>query len=392
MVDRSGRVHRLLRSIGVLLRPPRQLRFTREGKWFVGMVLAIGVAAVNTGNNLLYLILATMLSLIITSGLLSEMSLRRVRMSLSWPSFAFAGQEFCIQVTLINGKQRLPSFSLSVSPVRSSAAGWQLGGGYAMKIPPGEKWVVWCRGKAERRGLYPFQGFCLTTRFPFGLFEKSMTVPSAGSIVIYPRLGKVQPGAFSLESPDLLWPNRASILLLRGEEDFHSLRECRLGDNPKWIHWRSSARKGKLMVKELERTPSKKAALLLDTFIPEGSGEAELERLERAIRFVASLAQQLIGKGYELFFAAYTPELQYFSVERGIGELHGLYRALALLEPSREKGPEDLWCEVSPFMMPGISVLQVYLGIARVAPPDANGDVMQRVDVSHPEFASLFIE
>lgn len=384
---------RLLRSIWIFLRPPRQLRFTREGKWFVGMALTIGVAAVNTGNNLLYLILATMLSLIITSGLLSEMSLRRVRMSLSWPSYAFAGQEFSIQVTLINGKQLLPSFSLSVTPARSSAPGWQLGEAYAMKLPPGGKWAVWCRGKAERRGLYPFQGFRLTTRFPFGLFEKSMTVPSAGSIVIYPRLGKVQLGALSLERLDPRWPNRDSILHpRRGEEDFHALREYRLGDNPKWIHWRSSARQGKLMVKELERTPSRKAALLLDTFIPEGSGEAEMERLEWALRFVASLAQQLIQKGYQLFFAAYTPELQRFSVEGGSGELHGLYRALALLEPSPEKSPEDLWREVSPFVPPGSSVLWVSLGIVRAGSFDANEAAMQRVDVSHPDFASLFID
>lgn len=392
MLDRLGRLSRVLRSIWALLRPPRQLRFTREGKWFVGMVLVIGVAAVNTGINLLYLILAMMLSLIITSGLLSEMCLRRVRLSLSWPSYAFAGEEFSLQVTLINGKRRLPSFSLSVRPARAPAPGWQLGEGYAMKLPPAGKWAVWCRGRAERRGLYRFEGFRLITRFPFGLFEKSLTVSSAGSIVIYPRLGKVQLNALSLERLDPRWPNRASILLPGGEEEFHALREYRLGDNPKRIHWRSSARQGKLMVKELERTPSKKAALLLDTFIPKGSGEAELERLERAIRFVASLAHQLIREGYQILFAAYTPELQRFSVEGSSGELHGLYRALALLEPSPEKGPGDLWREVSPFVPPGSSVLWVSLGIVRTAPLDANGNGMQEVDVSRPDFASLFIE
>jgi len=48
----------------ILLRPPRRLRFTSEGTGFVIVALAIGVAAINTGNNLLYLILAMMLSAI----------------------------------------------------------------------------------------------------------------------------------------------------------------------------------------------------------------------------------------------------------------------------------------------------------------------------------------
>jgi hypothetical protein len=50
----------------------RSLRFTKEGLSFVLFSLAVGVAAVNTGNNLLYLILAMMLSLIIVSGILSR--------------------------------------------------------------------------------------------------------------------------------------------------------------------------------------------------------------------------------------------------------------------------------------------------------------------------------
>ena len=58
------------------IRPPRRLSFTREGKYFVGITLGVGFAAINTGNNLLYLLLGMMLSLIIASGIMSEMSLR----------------------------------------------------------------------------------------------------------------------------------------------------------------------------------------------------------------------------------------------------------------------------------------------------------------------------
>ena len=67
------------------LRPPRRLRATREGKYFVGITLGVGFAAVNTGNNLLYLLLGMMLSLIIASGILSEVSLRDLSLTRTPP-------------------------------------------------------------------------------------------------------------------------------------------------------------------------------------------------------------------------------------------------------------------------------------------------------------------
>ena len=57
--------------------PPRKLKFTREGKYYLGITLGVGFAAINTGNNLLYLLLGMLLSLIVVSGVMSDLSLRR---------------------------------------------------------------------------------------------------------------------------------------------------------------------------------------------------------------------------------------------------------------------------------------------------------------------------
>jgi hypothetical protein len=57
---------------------PRRLKLTREGKYFIFITFGVGVAAINTGNNLLYLLLGMLLSLIIVSGVLSELSLRHL--------------------------------------------------------------------------------------------------------------------------------------------------------------------------------------------------------------------------------------------------------------------------------------------------------------------------
>ncbi len=92
----------------------RSLSLTSEGKRFVLLALAIGLAAVNTGNNLLYLLLAMMLSLIVVSGLLSEQCLRRVLIQRRLPAHIFAGSPSTGYFSIANGKARVPSFSLHV--------------------------------------------------------------------------------------------------------------------------------------------------------------------------------------------------------------------------------------------------------------------------------------
>ncbi len=90
----------------------RRLRFTRIGGWFVGITLLVSIAAFNTGNNPLYLVLGMLLSLILLSGLLSELTLKDLEVSRQLPSRIFAGQPVLVGLTLVNRKRRLPSFSL----------------------------------------------------------------------------------------------------------------------------------------------------------------------------------------------------------------------------------------------------------------------------------------
>src|SRR3972149_6506725 len=68
-----------------MLRPPRTIRPTKEGWWFLFATLGLGFAAINTGNNLLYLLLSMLLGTIVVSGILSEQCLKRLRLYLAAP-------------------------------------------------------------------------------------------------------------------------------------------------------------------------------------------------------------------------------------------------------------------------------------------------------------------
>ncbi|MEZ4467090.1 MAG: hypothetical protein R3F60_28760 [bacterium] len=101
-------------------RPPgaaRRLRFTREGRYLVAITLGIGFAAVNTGNNLLFLVLGMLLSFIIVSGVLSEQTLRGLSVIRDLPRDVHAGRPFLTGITLTNTKARVPSFSIQVEDI-----------------------------------------------------------------------------------------------------------------------------------------------------------------------------------------------------------------------------------------------------------------------------------
>src|SRR5437867_6800567 len=95
----------------------RSISLTSEGTRFVLLSFAVGIAAINTGNNLLYLLLAMMLSLIVMSGILSEQCLRHLVIRRRIPEHVFANSPALIALSLTNRKPRLPSFSLRVLDV-----------------------------------------------------------------------------------------------------------------------------------------------------------------------------------------------------------------------------------------------------------------------------------
>ena len=88
------------------------MKVTPVGVRYLLLSLAVGLAAVNTGNNLLYLLFAMMLSLILVSGVLSERALRRLTATRTLPPRLFAGTPIPCRVTVANARRWMPSFSL----------------------------------------------------------------------------------------------------------------------------------------------------------------------------------------------------------------------------------------------------------------------------------------
>jgi uncharacterized protein (DUF58 family) len=304
-----------------LFRSPRRLRFQREGKLFVAITMGIGLAAVNTGNNLLYLLLGWMLSVIIASGVLSELSLRGLRAARLPPQRAYAGRPFLMGISLENVKVRLPSFSIEVEdliegkPLDKKC--------YFLKVPPGRTQTTSYRHTFARRGLYTFQGFRVSTKFPFALFRKSREVTFAGEIIVYPAVFPVQAPPAGAEQGG---ENARARLGRRGE--FFGLREFREGDDHRDVHWRSTAHRGRVMVREYEEEARRNVTLLLDNGLPEEASLGDHEALEKAVSHAASLATHYVDKQYTVRLITRGSHVPSAS---GPTQLSRILRALALV-------------------------------------------------------------
>ena len=299
----------------------RRLKFAREGKYFVVVAVGVGFAAINTGNNLLYLVLGWLLSVIIASGVLSEQTLRKLVITRTPPPRVQAGKPFLMMVSVQNAKRKIPSFSLQVEDVAQQRLLDKKC--FFLKVPAGTTHRTSYRHVVPRRGLVQFDGFRVSTRFPFALFKKTRFVRAESSLVVLPATFPVR-----IPAPRASFGGMETRSRTGHSGDFFGLREYREGDDRRDVHWRSSARHGRLLVREYEDEVHRRATLVVDNSLPDGADQAETDELERAVSLVASLAVAYLEHRYAVRLIARGAE-----VRMGTGPAHKarLLRALALL-------------------------------------------------------------
>jgi uncharacterized protein (DUF58 family) len=168
------------------MRPPRRLKFTREGKFFVGITLGVGFAAINTANNLLYLLLGMLLALIVVSGIMSELSLRDLTVVRRLPLRAQVGRAHLVEIEVFNHKLRVPSYAIEVEDLRAGQPADKRC--FFLKISPKSAQVAAYRRTPIRRGRDVHVGFRIATRFLFRPLREVLRGPAGGELIIYPAV------------------------------------------------------------------------------------------------------------------------------------------------------------------------------------------------------------
>jgi uncharacterized protein (DUF58 family) len=286
----AERARLFLALVRKFFRPPRKLKLTREGKYFIGITFGVGFAAINTGNNLLYLLLGMLLSMIVVSGVLSELSLRELTVVRRLPPRAQVARPHLVEIEVFNHKRRVPSYAIEVEDLRAGQPADKRC--FFLKISPRSAQVAAYRRTPARRGRDRHVGFRVATRFPFGLFEKSRELTAEGDLIIYPAVDAV---VLPTNLPgDRVGGNSA---LGRGSGDeILSLRAMREGDDPRDIYWRKSVEQ--MIVRERAREVRRDVSYAIDSSHPGLAPDEDWTlRFERRIRDVASRAVAHIKRG-----------------------------------------------------------------------------------------------
>jgi uncharacterized protein (DUF58 family) len=302
--------------------PYRSLHLTRDGGFFLAVTFAIGLAALNTGHNLFYLIFAMLVSLIVVSGILSERSVKPIRVERRLPQEIFARSAGVFEVRLRNASRRA-AYAIEVREAADRGARRSVG--FVTRLEPGAERTFHALWTFEGRGRHRFRSLHLVTRFPFGLFEKVRIVPIPCDFLVYPAIGREEDRARAAESKHS--PVRRDRL---GEELLH-LRPFLAEDDWRLIHWRVTARAGELMVKEQGRALDRPVAVFFDDRGPAGP------TFERAIERATALVWQASRDGKRVDLYTFTASFRAL----GRDSLRRAFAFLAEVEPARTEAGEQ---------------------------------------------------
>jgi uncharacterized protein (DUF58 family) len=334
----------LARSALSFLWPTQRLLWTREGVVYITVWIVLLILGLHQQINLILLVAGLAAGPVPVSFVVSAAMLRKLRVSRRVPPFTFSGDPFHLDYTLENARRWTSALALfiedDVVPADRMVSGSSSPAPrvFFPRVPGGGRSRVRWQGISPKRGRYRFRTMELVTRSPFGLLERRVTINEPDEMLVYPAVGQLTRRWHQIQ--------RQAAETRRGQrhdrssqqQEYHGLREYRPGDSPRWIHWRTSARLGKPMVKEFEQQNEQDLAILLDPWLPRSKVTAEQrEALEQAVQFAATVCLETCrqqGRRISLGWTGPTPNV--CQGPASVKLLHELLEQLAVLRPTAE--------------------------------------------------------
>lgn len=312
-----------------LPRRRERVRLTFAGLMLCLVSVGLTVAAYNNASNILFLSLSLTLAMLGVSGVLAWMNFRKLAWRMTPPAHLRAGEPAPVKIALFNGKKSLPSYALRFE---------------VASIPGAAPETVYFREPVEPESeserfwefLPKVRGECLlkldgvSSAHPFALILKTVGLPQFHKATVWPA--RVE---FSFA------PDRGRMLPREGDRhrkgsgaELIGLREYAPGDAVRLVHWKASAKRGRLLVRETAEPGESGFSLRFDPSPFVRAGEASFEK---ACSFAGSLAEDLFHKG-RLTAVALGDEP--FTPVKRIGDVHGFLDRLAeVVKPSLEGRP-----------------------------------------------------
>ena len=308
---------------------------TDRGRWILALGGGIYLAAWALGSEVLYpvavgLVLAVLAAALWVRVLRRPMTLRRTL----GRGERLAGDDVPVQLEL-DAEGFVPSGTLVLRETVARLGEREtpldrrhgrLRGRYVLRRVP--------------RGRYPIEQAEVVIEDPFGLERVAVELPTGASILVYPRLVDVdrlfsESGARTPEGRRLLMRRPTGF-------DLHSVRDYQQGESLRRVHWPTTARRGHLMVKELEDSPRDEAAVLLDGDASAVVGTAPESSFELAVCAAGSILKAQASRGRRAALIVNTLRPVYQRVHSFDGDWQRAFEILAAVEPDGHSSVANL--------------------------------------------------
>jgi uncharacterized protein (DUF58 family) len=295
------------------------------------IVISVGVGyaayhAGGGGGNILFMALALMMASIVLSGLLSIANIRRLRWRLRVPASLRAGTPALLELELFNAKKILPTYSLTAI-VQADSAPKQESLHLPLGVAPKGRAVITWELTPLARGHDLLSVIALQSSYPFGFLKKRFPGHAQLATIVLPaRIDYVPIGLSGQFRP------RAGHRVRRpgSGEQLYNIRPYQAGDHQRLVHWKATARSGKMMVKQLMEEQQDGYTLVVQTT---ASLWTEAPQLERLISLAASLAEDLFARQQLVAYALNSDQDVPVCRQQ---DLRQLLEALATCAPHRE--------------------------------------------------------
>lgn len=272
---------------------PGVIKITKAGWFYIFLTIFLGVSGINTGNNLIYLIVAAFLSFMAVSGIFGKRNLSKIDVRIELPEEIYADTSAPVKVIIRNNRRFLPVFLMRVH-----VAGSEILFPFVEVKTGGARYLSLSfrkRGRSEIRNIY------VSSVFPFNFFIRYRTIPGVFEAMVFPKAKKCESlGLFDKERKS----RGEQVVDKTGyEADIISLRDYIMGDPIKYIHWKASAKTGRLKTKELSSLSHQPVVIDFDTL--------PLKDLEEKISCVTYVLLKLLKRnipvGLKIDGALYKP-------------------------------------------------------------------------------------
>ncbi|HET8913867.1 MAG TPA: DUF58 domain-containing protein [Ktedonobacteraceae bacterium] len=201
----------------------------------------------------------------------------------------------------------------------------------------GRKRMTWrARTMCKQRGRFQLGPVTASSGDPFGLFRRRIVLTGQHELLVLPQVLPIS--NFLLFTGGLPGRGRSARRALQTTTNATTIRDYMTGDAMNRIHWRSTARAGKLMVKEFDLDPAMDAWIFLDLHAGVQAGEGELSTEEYGVTIAATIANYLLRQDLSLGMIVNAEHREFLSLDRGDRQIERTLELLAVVRAG--EGPD----------------------------------------------------